>query len=500
MKNSAIEYLIETAIAYPDKVAVKDEFGEVSFGDLLDAVQRIASYLCIRVGANAKKPIAVYMEKRWECLACFLGIAYSGNTYSPMDVYSPDERIERIFTVLAPALVLSMADKPFGKQCAQTFFHEIQQQDPDGLALEKARQAIIDTDPLYIMFTSGSTGLPKGVIINHRAIIDYAEWLHDTFLFDESTVFGEQAPFYFDNSTLDIYSTLKCASTMVIIPEQKFLFPGKLLEYLAEQKVNTIFWVPSALVGVANAQTLGKGTMPSLRNILFCGEVMPNKQLNVWRAAYPEALFANLYGPTEITDVCTYYIVDRDFRDDEPLPIGRACRNAEILLLDENDQPVSAPGKTGELCVRGTCLSMGYYRDPERTAMAFVQNPCNTAYDEKIYRTGDLVRYNEYGELDYVCRKDFQIKHQGHRIELGEIEAVVSALDGIRQNCALYDERQKRILLFCSTDGSTAEKMIYRQLKERLPRYMLPAQIRLLDTMPINANGKIDRLALIKEG
>ena len=497
MKNSVLEYIFQSAANFPDKIAIKDEHGQVTFKELLDVVRRIATHVCVSVGANQKKPVAVYMEKRWECVACFLGIAYSGNIYSPMDVHSPAERIDRIFSVLAPELVLSMQEKPFCDASNQVFFSDIMQVEPDDSILQKASHSIIDTDPLYILFTSGSTGLPKGVVISHRAIIDYTEWLYDTFAFDDKTIFGEQAPFYFDNSTLDIYSTLKNAGTMVIIPEQKFLFAGQLLAYLKNENVNTIFWVPSALVGVASqSQVLQSAELPSLKKILFCGEVMPNKQMNQWRAAFPEALFANLYGPTEITDVCAYYIVDRVFNDEEPLPIGRACRNIEILVLDENDLPINTVGNIGELCVRGTCLSMGYYKDAERTAKAFVQNPLNSAYEEKIYRTGDLVRYNEFGELDYVCRKDFQIKHQGHRIELGEVETVAGSFSGIHQCCAIYDEKQKKIVLFCSTDGSVTSKQLFLQLKERLPRYMLPAAIELVDVMPLNSNGKIDRVYL----
>ena len=255
-------------------------------------------------------------------------------------------------------------------------------------------------------------------------MIDYVEWLKETFNFDSSTVFGNQAPFYFDNSVLDIFSTVYNGCTMVIIPENYFAFPTKLLEFLESRKVNTLFWVPSALINLANSNQLKNHKLDNLRQVLFCGEVMPNKQLNVWRNEYPDVQFANLYGPTEITDVCSYYIVDREFADNDPLPIGKACKNTEILVLNDNNELVKT-GEVGELCVRGSCLSRGYLGDYEKTDKAFVQNPLNSKYYEKIYRTGDLVKYNENGEIIYICRKDFQIKHNGYRIELGEIESAV---------------------------------------------------------------------------
>ena len=261
-----------------------------------------------------------------------------------------------------------------------------------------------------------------------------------------------------------------------------------------EVGINTIFWVPSALVLVANSGVLDTVCPKGIEKILFCGEVMPTAQLNVWRRALPNALYANLYGPTEITDVCTYFIVEREFSDVESLPIGFPCRNTDILVLNERDEP-AADGEIGELCVRGTCLSHGYYRNPEKTAAAFTQNPLNTMYPEKIYRTGDLVRYNQYGELLYLGRKDYQIKHMGHRIELGEIETAASAYRDVKQSCALYDAQKQRIILFVAAEGID-KTALYQHLKTRLPHYMLPALIVDLEALPLNANGKIDRIEL----
>lgn len=362
--------------------------------------------------------------------------------------------------------------------------------------LEDIWDSVIDTDVLYVMFTSGSTGSPKGVIVTHRGVIDYADWLTDTFAFDESTVFGNQAPFCFDNSVLDIYSTLKNGCKTVIIPEEKFLSGTRLCTFLQENKINTIFWVPSAMAVAANSGALEKVHLDHLVHILFAGEAMPTKLLNQWRKAIPKAVYANLYGPTEIAVDCTCYIVDREFDDTESLPIGTACRNTGILVLNQRDELVQT-GEIGELCVRGSCVAHGYYGDPVRTQRAFVQNPLNDKYPEVIYRTGDLVKYNKRGELLFVGRKDFQIKHRGYRIELGEIETMASSAPGVESCCAVYDEKTRRIVVFAAPE-TVNKRALYAHLRDMLPQYMLPGQIETERSLPLNQNGKIDRGVLKK--
>ena len=220
---------------------------------------------------------------------------------------------------------------------------------------------------------------------------------------------------------------------------------------------------------------------------------MPNKILNIWRKYIPNAIYANLYGPTEITDACTYYLVNREFADEEPLPIGLPMKNTDVLILNERNQLVDNE-EIGELYVRGTSLSLGYYNNYEKTREVFVQNPLNTKYPEIIYRTGDLARYNEKGEILYVSRKDFQIKHMGHRIELGEIETAVSSIDGIAMNCCLYDEKRSKIVLV--TEGVLELQEINEKIKDLIPEYMLPDRLIQVEKMPVNANGKIDRAKL----
>lgn len=492
------DYLDASAEKFSDKVAFADEERKITFSQLQNESYKIATALIEK--DLFKKPVVILFEKNVSCIIGFMGVAYSGNFYTPIDIKMPINRINKILEILQPAIIIT--DKLHIEVAKQLeydgeilLYEELVCKIECVESIKKRNNKLIDTDVLYVMFTSGSTGTPKGVIISHKSVIDYTEWVTEAFHINQNSIFGNQAPFYFDNSVLDIYQTLKNAATMYIIPERLFAFPIKLLEYLEEKEINTIFWVPSALCLVANLRALGKREVNKLAKVLFAGEVMPNRQLNMWRNAFPNVLFANLYGPTEITVDCTYYIVDRGFNDDESLPIGKACNNTDILVLNEKDQLVTN-GEIGELCVRGTSLALGYYNDHEKTKESFVQNPLNESYPENIYRTGDLVRYNEYGELMYVSRKDFQIKHMGNRIELGEIETAISAIEGIDCNCCLYDEKRKQIVMFFT--GNMVEEDIIRQLKKSLPEYMLPNKKICLEKMPFNLNGKIDRVELKK--
>ena len=502
MARLVTDYLDKSAALFPNKAAFCDEKRSISFRELQEESLKIAAELIDR--KLFKVPVVIFLEKSVEVITGFMGAAYSGNFYTPIDVTMPESRVQKIMETLNPAIILtdsahSEKAKTFAGSTPVVLYEEVQKNTADRTAVDRILSKTIDTDILYVLFTSGSTGNPKGVIISQKSVIDYAEWVTETFDISENTIFGEQAPFYFDNSILDIYQTLKNGATCCIIPQKFFMLPKNLFSFLTEHKVNTIFWVPSALCIMANLKAVDKFVVPTLNKILFCGEVMPNRQLNAWRKVYPNALYANLYGPTEITDVCAYYIVDREFSDDESLPIGFPCKNTDIIVLDEQDKPVppETPDVKGELCVRGICNSYGYYNNPEKTKAAFVQNPLNSVYPEIIYRTGDVVHYNERGEIMYDCRKDFQIKHMGHRIELGEIETAVSAVEGVEQNCCLYDTEKSKIVLFYT--GSIEPQQIVDAIKESVPDYMIPNKKVHLEKMPINLNGKIDRVELKKQ-
>lgn len=495
MQNTIVNYLKDSADRFPNKVAFRDREKCITFSELNKRARSLAYVINHQLNGLVKQPVGIHLPKGVDCIVAFMAVAYSGNYYTPLDTSMPKARLEKIMDVLNPVVTITNnANKNSVSFSQMILMDENRLDDKYDRMINDITNSVIDTDILYVMFTSGSTGDPKGVIISHRAVIDYIDWLSDTFGFNESTVFGNQAPFYFDNSILDIYSTIKNGCETVIIPDEMFLSGRRLCTFVNDSKINTIFWVPSAMALVANTDALEKAPMERLTKILFAGEVMPTKQLNIWRRFIPDALYANLYGPTEIAVDCTYYIVDREFDDGESLPIGVACKNTGILVLNEKNELVSN-GETGELCVRGSCLAFGYYGNCTKTQNVFVQNPLNDKYPEKIYRTGDLARYNERGELLYVGRKDSQIKHRGYRIELGEIETAASSAREIEQCCAVYDNENKRIVIF-ATPEDIDKKTLYAHLKSLLPNYMLPGLIISEKTMPLNQNGKIDRLAL----
>jgi non-ribosomal peptide synthetase component F len=323
-------------------------------------------------------------------------------------------------------------------------------------------------------------------------VIDYIDWAVSTFDVTCDAIIGNQAPFYFDNSTLDIYLMYATGATLDIIPEMHFSFPAKLVDYLNEHQITFVFWVPFALINVANFDIFKDKKPQYLKDILFAGEVMPNKHLNYWRKYLPDCRYANLYGPTEITVDCTFYQVDREFADDEPLPIGVACRNSGVLILVDQQREAGV-NEEGELCVRGSSLALGYYNDWEKTQNAFIQNPLNKHYPETIYCTGDIVFKNERGEIMYVGRKDSQIKHNGYRIELGEIENAVLGSKMVDNCCAVYDFTNKKIVLYYQAPEELNLSAFRKAVSDKLPRYMLPTKYFREESLKQNASGKIDR-------
>lgn len=495
---NVLEYLENSAEISPDKIAVRDEISECTYAELLIRSRQIGSELAKHIGM--REPVMVFAPKSVQTLQAFMGAVYAGGFYVPVDPDLPVQRIRHILEVLAPKAVITRPEyraRLLESGCdAPVIMTEDIGDETDGERLLEIRRQSLDTDPLYAIFTSGSTGIPKGVLVCHRSVIDFIDNFTELFGIGDNDVIGNQAPFDFDVSVKDIYSTLKKGATLVIIPRAFFISPMKIMDMIEETGVTTLIWAVSALCMLGRLHGLKYKAPKSIDKILFSGEMMPVKQLNQWRRYYPEAMFVNLYGPTEITCNCTYYVVDREYEDTQKLPIGNAFPNEKVFLLGEGDEEIKVCGVEGEICVGGTALALGYYNAPEQTAKAFVNNPLNACYPETIYCTGDLAYYDECGRLVFAGRKDFQIKHMGHRIELEEIDSVLNSLDGIERACTFFDEDANKMVAFYVGNRERGE--VFEQMQKLVPEFMVPNVWVKVEDMPLTKNGKLNR-AYLKE-
>ena len=506
MKINLIELFEETVKCYPQKVAVIDKDREITFSALHQQSLRLASRL-ISMGIAQNKPVGVFLDKSIESVYANLGILYAGDFYMNLDIKTPAERIRNIIQLVEPAAIISTTRqiKPIEGIIPLTtqviLLDEADETaDVDATAILRRLSTIIDTDPSCIINTSGSTGTPKGVVLNHKSFFDFIEWAIDTFHFGDDLVMGSLSPIVFDIYSFELCMLMAKASTLVVLPAHLAAFPAKILEVLEQHKVNFLFWVPTIMVNIANMDLLSAFKLESLKTVWFAGEVFPTKQYNYWHHHLPQTTFANLYGPIEITLDCTYYIINKEIPDEEPLPIGYPCRNTDILVLDDEDRRVKEANVEGELCVRGTSLAMGYYNNPEKTAAAFVQNPLNKAYPEEIYRTGDIVCYSEEGLIMFKGRKDNIVKHQGYRTDLGEIEhVIINTLKLVKNGCIVYNQAEKQITLFYEAEEEVPVTEFRLSIGKVLPKYMIPTAYHRLEQLQRNANGKIDRLFYKKQ-
>jgi len=502
MRKNVIEYFEKTVQLYPDRIAVIDGERSITFHQLSARAKSLAHSLIEFNKAKYNMPVGVFLPKSIESVIADLAIIYSGNIYMNLDIKLPELRTKNILDLIKPPvvvtnkdhinklsvicenwLILNLDDLTVSISAGEEFLHQRTSQ-------------LIDTDPLCIINTSGSTGTPKGVVLNHKSFIDFTEWAIETLKIGDHEVVGSLSPLVFDIYSFELCMLMSRGSTMILIQDTLSAFPAAILNLIREKSVTFIFWVPTIMVNIANMDLLVKIPLPDLKTVWFAGEVFPTKQFNYWQRHLPSVKFVNLYGPIEITLDCTYFIVDRPLNDEEPIPIGFPCRNTDILILNEHNEPV-IENEEGELCVRGTSLAMGYYNNPEKTAAAFVQNPLNTSYPEIIYRTGDMVYKNERNEIIFKGRKDTLIKHMGYRIELGELEhVIINTLNLVKNGCVVYNFNKKEIILFYEAQHEIPVGEIRKAISVVFPKYMIPNNYIRMEELPRNTNGKIDRLIL----
>lgn len=500
MSINVLELLENSAAKYPEKAAVKENEKELSFTELLTKSKTAGTFLINK--GSVKMPVGIFMDKGTDALCCFFGAVYAGCCYCMLNAELPDSRLCQIQSVLQAKYIITVrslyekAAALFPDACILVS-DELFDGEPDEKALSEVRRTMVDTDPLYINFTSGSTGVPKGIAVAHRSVLDFIGCFTEIFGINESDIIANQAPFDFDVSVKDIYSAMSVGATLVIVPRALFSAPVPLIDYLCEHKVTVMIWAVSALCLISTFHGLDYKTPDTVKKILFSGEVMPYKHLREWQKHLPDAMYVNLYGPTEITCNCTYNILSKDRDYSDGIPIGLPFPNEDVFLLDEDHKKITSPDRAGMITVRGTALALGYYGCPEKTAESFIQNPLQSFYPETVYLTGDLGRYNSDGELVYCGRSDNQIKYLGHRVELEEIEKAMAAVDGVERCICVFDEKKQRLKGYYV--GTIDKNTLHSTLRETLPVFMVPGFLQQIDTMILSKNGKIDRKKTIEQ-
>jgi len=499
---SILEHLEEIADRHPTKTAyIKDDLS-ITYKDLFSMTRAVA---CTVLGVEKPgQPVAVLASRSFFTPASFLGIAMAGCFYAPMDPDAPDARLRQILDVIKADVLL--VDKAHADKVAALGFkgNVILMEDAvktpvDEAAISRAMSTITDDTPIYVLFTSGSTGIPKGVLTSHHAMLCYLDGLNNVIGLNETDVIGNQAPFDYIAAIRDLYLPIITGATTVMLDPSEFAMPRQLIGKLAEAGVTTLCWSSTGLeipakLGAFDPEYNGAETrLPPLKRVVYSGSVISNPLLRKWQDAFPNTVFINQYGPTEATGSCSYYIIDHPVEADEVISIGKPYKHYQMMLLDADGKEPGA-GETGEICIKGPALALGYYDAPEQTASSFIDNPLEAHYREKIYMTGDIGRIDNEGNYFFLGRKDRQFKHLGHRIEPEELEQKSMLIEGLNDCMCVYNESTKIIYLFYT--GTADSKDIALALRAELPSYMVPRKIVRLEEMPRLPNGKIDRKAV----
>lgn len=480
------------AVSQPEKTAVADEGRSYSFA----ALRRAAA--CLGAAIQNRQPhggrVGVLVRRGADTAALFFAAVYGGCCYVPLDPDLPAQKLQTILQDAGIRLVLGTAGDEAVLRAAGFRGCLLTPADaaPEPVALPEAA----DDAPLYMVYTSGSTGKPKGVLKSHGAMASFIAAFLDRFGLTGTEIIGNQTPFFFDAAAKDIYYMACAGATLEVIPAEKFIFPVRLLEYLNERRISYLCWVPTALSIVTQLNTFRQILPETLRHVFFVGEPFPIKQLHKWLTTLPDLHYVNLYGSSELAGVCCAYEIPAGTLP-ATLPMGKPLPNCKVWLHCDTDF-VTGPDRQGEVWIAGPALALEYFGDPEKTAAVFTVEDLPDGSRARVLRSGDLAQYDEDGNLVFLSRKDFQIKHMGRRIELGEIETVADTLPAVDRCCCLYNDRKKRIELFCQlTAGYELDgKALQSQLRPLLSDYMLPARVHILDRLPLNPNGKLHRQAL----
>jgi amino acid adenylation domain-containing protein len=509
--------LTDAARAEPHLEAVRFAGRSMTYGELDLASNSLARAL-IAAGVRVGDRVAILLPKSMEMVVAVYGAMKAGAAYVPLDPLAPAVRagmvasdctVSALITIpsRAPVVLEAMGDHRPGLV--------VLVDDEDGpveldCPVVRYRDATSDpsaTDPLvpvieddlaYILYTSGSTGVPKGVMLTHRNGLSFVEWSAERIGVTPDDRISNHAPLHFDLSVFDLYLAALGRATLVLIPSDEAYFGASLVRIIEDERISVWYSVPSALMLLTRAAP-GPERLGSLRTVVFAGEVYPTKHLRELKRLLPDVALWNLYGPTE-TNVITYYRVQELSGDDRTIPIGRACENTEVFAIRE-DGGLAEVGEEGELYARGPTVMKGYWARPDKTAELLVDNPLPGTLPGPVYRTGDIVRLRPDGDFDFLGRRDHQIKSRGYRIELGDVETALSAHPGLAEAVAvaLPHEEWGTAIVACVVprDGlRITEADVKRHVARRLPRYMVPSRVDVLEALPRTSTGKVDRQAL----
>ena len=507
----------------PDQVAIVYQQERMTYGELEETSNRLARLL-MEAGCQPGDRVCFLIPKTPTAVATILGILKADCVYVPLDPSSPAARVEKIIDACTPRYIIGggpvaalldelMADETRRRNTAigwmgtgasegANFKARFTRDDLQGYSPAPLAYRNATTDAAHILFTSGSTGVPKGVVITHKNVLHYIDWAVDYFKTKPTDKVSFHPPLHFDLSTYDMYGTLSAGAQLHIVPTELNLAPQKLAGFIRDNELTQWFSVPSVLNFMAKADVVRQGDFPALERLMWCGEVFPTPPLIYWMQRLPHVQFTNLYGPTEATIASSYYTVPSCPTDEAAqIPIGAPCAGEELIVLDEHLKPVPQ-GEIGDLYIAGVGLSPGYWLDPEKTASVFLPRPGATDPTDRIYKTGDLAKIGEDGLVYYLGRADSQIKSRGYRIELGEIETALNALN-LTEECAIVAIETggfEGAMICCAyvplPDIEVTPARLRTEMSKALPNYMLPSRWMTFERLPKNANGKIDRRKL----
>ena len=495
------EIIKKDAEIFSGKTFASDPDRSITFDKIYGLSKRYGNFVRERIGGDEAhvRPVAIYSEKSVRLLTMMFASLFSGCFYVVIDPEQPCERINKILEVLKPAALIFEDSQRIKTEELNYDGKKIAFSEIEGCADKSDKGcpglSVIKPDsPLYGIFTSGSTGTPKCVLISHRDVVDFIGHFSEIFSFSENDIIGNQAPFDFDVSVKDIYTSLFTGACLVLIPREYFSMPAKLIDYLIDNHVTSLTWAVSAICIISGMKGFKYKIPAEIRRVMFSGEVMPIKQLRIWQENLPDAMYVNLYGPTEITCNCTYYKIPGKYEKDDSLPLGIPFPGREVTIRDSDGNILTAPGSEGEICVSGESLAIGYFHDPEKTAAAFSDMKDTKGQPARTYHTGDMAVIEDDGSIRFAGRSDFQIKHMGHRIELEEIERDIMQIHGVERCALIFDDKKKIISSYYT--GDIGKKELHVRLKKLLPVYMVPNRFNHICSMPLTKNGKIDRRKL----